>query len=370
MQNLEWYRLKDTANVISPSLLVYPDRIEKNIKLMVDMASSTEFLRPHIKTHKMAEIVQMQMDHGIQKFKCATIAEAELLAQCGANDILLAMQAVGANMLRFFKLMEAYPNSKFSTLVDNLKTLNEFIAESKSKKTKVALWMDIDNGMNRTGIQIGEKAKVLYRKMAANDRINAKGLHAYDGHIRDENINERKRICDTAFEPVLALKTDLANDGLGPIEIVAGGSPTFPIHCKRFNVESSPGTTLLWDERYGTSFMDMNFLTAAVLITRIISKPGTNLLCFDLGHKSIAPEMEFPRVKIFGLENCQQIGQSEEHLVVRCEDADAYEVGDVFYAIPMHICPTVAKYESVLTIENNVVTGAWKVAARNQKIKI
>ncbi len=370
MRNPEWYQLLDTTNVISPSLLVYPDRIEKNIQRMVEMAGGTDFLRPHIKTHKMAEIVKMQMAHGIQKFKCATIAEAELLALCGAKDILLAMQAVGANMLRFFRLMEIFPNSKFSTLVDNLKTLNEFIAESESRNIKVTLWMDIDNGMNRTGIQVGDKAKELYRKLVANKQINAKGLHTYDGHIRNEDISERKKICDTAFEPVLKLKAHLEGESLGPIEMVAGGSPTFPIHSKRSNIESSPGTTLLWDERYGISFKEMYFLTAAVLITRIISKPGAGLLCLDLGHKSIAPEMDFPRVKIFGLENCEQIGQSEEHLVVRCENSDAYEVGDVFYAIPMHICPTVAKYESVSTVENNVITGTWKVAARNQKITI
>jgi D-serine deaminase-like pyridoxal phosphate-dependent protein len=370
MQNLEWYRLRDTTNVISPSLLVYPKRIEKNIQLMVEMAGGSEFLRPHIKTHKMAEIVHMQMQHGIHKYKCATIAEAELLAQCGAKDILLAMQPVGANMLRFFSLMETYPNSKFSTLVDNPKTLNEFITVSESKKTKVTLWMDIDNGMNRTGVQVGDKAKALYVEMVSSEQINAKGLHTYDGHIRNEDINERKKVCDTAFEPVLALKSHLENNGLGPIEMVAGGSPTFPIHSKRSTVESSPGTTLLWDERYGSSFKEMQFLISAVLITRIISKPGTDLLCFDLGHKSIAPEMPFPRVRIFGLENCEQIGQSEEHLVVHCTASDAYEIGDVFYAIPMHICPTVAKYESVSTVENNIVTGSWKVAARNQKINI
>ncbi len=370
MSNPEWYRLTDTTDVISPSLLVYPERIEKNIQRMVEMAGGTEFLRPHIKTHKMAEILQMQMHHGIQKFKCATIAEAELLAKCGADDILLAMQVVCANMRRYFRLMETFPESKFSTLVDNLKTLNEFIAESETRNTKFTLWMDIDNGMNRTGIQVGDKAKELYGKMVANKQINAKGLHTYDGHIRNEDINERKKICDATFEPVIKFKTDLEDDGLGPIEMVAGGSPTFPIHSKRLNVESSPGTTLLWDESYGTSFKEMNFLISAVLLTRIISKPGTDLLCLDLGHKSIAPEMEFPRVKIFGLENCEQIGQSEEHLVVKCEDADVHEVGDVFYAIPMHICPTVAKYESVSTVVKNVITGSWKVAARNQKITI
>ncbi len=370
MQSPEWYLLVDTTNIITPSLLVYPHRIERNIRLMVEMAGGTDFLRPHIKTHKMAEIVQLQMQHSIQKFKCATIAEAELLAQCEAQDILLAMQPVGANMTRFFTLMETYPNSEFSTLVDNHKTLDAFISKCVSRNTKIALWMDINNGMNRTGIQVGEKAKALYKKMATNKYIYAKGLHTYDGHIRNEDINERKKACDSAFEPVLKFKEDLDKEKLGPIEMVAGGSPTFPIHNKRPGIESSPGTTLLWDERYGISFKEMKFLTSAVLITRIVSRPAPGLLCFDLGHKSIAPEMEFPRVRIFGLENCEQIGQSEEHLVLQCENADTYEVGDVFYAIPMHICPTVAKYDTVSTVEDHKITGTWKVAARNQKIKI
>lgn len=367
---MDWYRLKDTAEVISPSLMVYPDRIEKNIQLMVKMAGGTEFLRPHIKTHKMAEIVNMQMQHGIRKFKCATIAEAELLAQCGAEDILLAMQPVGANMTRYFELMDKYSSSDFSTLVDNQKTANEFIEHSKKRGMKTSLWLDINNGMDRTGIKVGTEALSIYKVINNSPFVVSKGLHTYDGHIRNEQITERENVCNTTFKPVLEFKKLLEEKSLGPIEMVAGGSPSFPIHSKRKDVECSPGTTLLWDERYGSSFAESKFLTSAVLITRLISKPKEGLLCFDLGHKSIAPEMEFPRMKIFGLENCEQIGHSEEHLVVKCENADAHEVGDVFYAIPMHICPTVAKYEEVFTVLSNEIAGSWKVAARNQKINI
>ena len=370
MLNPKWYIINDTSDVISPSLLVYPERIKKNVQRMIEMAGGAEFLRPHIKTHKMAEIVQMQMDVGIHKFKCATIAEAELLAQCGAQDILLAMQPVGANMHRFFRLMTTYPTSKFSTLVDNSKTLEALSALAKSHNTRIELWMDIDNGMNRTGIPVGKKAEDLFKNMVANTYCIAKGFHTYDGHIHHSDFNERQKACDADFEPVLALKQNLENEGFGPIEMVAGGSPSFPIHSKRSGIEVSPGTTLLWDERYGNLFPDMDFLHAAILITRIISKPDKNRLCLDLGHKSIAPEMGFPRAKIFGLENCKQIGQSEEHLVLECADSDEYEVGQEFYAIPMHICPTVAKYEHVLTVEDHKVSGAWKVAARNNIILI
>jgi len=370
MDDLKWYQLLDTSHVISPSLFVYPKRIEKNIRTMIKMAGGTDYLRPHIKTHKMAEIVKMQMDYGIRKFKCATIAEAELLAQCNAQDILLAMQPVGANMFRFLSLMENYPNSRFSTLIDNTATLDGLISLAKSKNKVISLWLDINNGMDRTGIEVGKDAIKLYKTLFESPYIESKGLHVYDGHIRNKDLKERKKACNMAFEPVLNLKKQLEEKGHDPIGVVAGGSPTFPIHSKRTNIESSPGTTLLWDERYEDLFKEMEFVTASVLLTRLISKPGKNLLCFDLGHKSIAPEMDFPRVRLFGLEDCEQIGQSEEHLVVECHHTDDYSVGDVFYAIPMHICPTVAKYETVQTVENNKITGSWKVAARNYKINI
>ena len=95
LKDKNWYQINNVEDIISPSLVVFPKRIEANIKLMIQIAGGTDSLRPHIKTHKIAEIINMQLNHGITKFKCATIAEAELLAKCGAQDILLAMQPTG-----------------------------------------------------------------------------------------------------------------------------------------------------------------------------------------------------------------------------------------------------------------------------------
>jgi D-serine deaminase-like pyridoxal phosphate-dependent protein len=370
MSENSWHILKNTSDVISPSLLVYPERIEENIRAMILISGSVSNLRPHIKTHKTAEIVQMQQRHGIQKFKCATIAEAELLGNCGADDILLAMQPTGANINRFFRLVDTFPNSRFSTLVDNEITLNQ-IAEQASKENNIAsLYLDINSGMNRTGCIPDERAAALYGAMENNPNIHAKGLHAYDGHIHISNLQERTDVCNEAFQKVISLKATIKKNGIIVPDIIAGGSPSFPIHSKRTGVDASPGTTLLWDAHYTELFPDMPFLQAAVLFIRIISKPAENIVCFDLGHKSVACEMEFPRIKIIGLEDSQQIGQSEEHLVVKTQRAREFNVGDGFYAIPYHICPTVAKYEEVLTVSDAEITGSWKVAARNQKITL
>ena len=370
IMNKEWYKIKDLEDIITPALLVYPDRIEKNISTMIAMAGGTQNLRPHIKTHKTAEIVQLQLNRGIQKFKCATIAEAELLGNCGAADILLAVQPVGPNINRFFRLILEFPNSQFSAIVDNVRTVEKIAKIAREKGIVVPLWLDINNGMNRTGIPPNAEAVELYKKIYEDPNLKAAGLHVYDGHIHNKELLEREKKCNEDFEAVLDLKGNLEELGCSVPTIVAGGSPTFPIHLKREGVETSPGTTLLWDAGYTASYKDMEFLPAAVLLTRVISKPSPNLVCFDLGHKHLASEMNFPRVMLLEGESCTQIGQSEEHLMVQCPNDEMFAVGDAAYAIPVHICPTVAKYKEVLTVVDGSLSGAWQVAARNLKINI
>lgn len=370
MQKDNWYSLDHPEGVISPSLLVYPDRIQHNIDLMISMTGDANRLRPHVKTYKNANIINMLMERGIQKFKCATIAEAELLGDCDADDVLLAMQPVGANAQRFVELIKKYPNTKFSTIVDNIKTLTILNEIAASNAIKIPLWVDINNGMNRTGIIPDKDALELYTQLHENENLIAEGLHVYDGHLRNSNSVIREQECNTAFETVIDLKKSIEDKNIHSPKIVAGGSPTFPFHCKRQDVDASPGTTLLWDSGYGNQFPEMNFLPAAVLFIRIVSKPTTGILCFDLGHKSVAPEMPFPRIEFLDLKHSKQISQSEEHLVVEYDDLTIPEVGDVHYAIPKHICPTVAKYDTLTVIKDNTVIDYWPVTARTQKSTI
>jgi len=360
-----WFEIDTVKDVISPALVVYPDRIEANIKMMIQIAGGTDSLRPHIKTHKIAEIINLQLKHGITKFKCATIAEAELLAKCDAPDILLAMQPVGINIHRFFELIVQYPNSSFSTIVDNDEIMLKMDTIASEKKLKVSLWLDINNGMNRTGITPNNKAVLLYQKMTLCANIITQGLHVYDGHIHESDFDLREEICDKDFELVVTLKSQIEQLGIKIKTIVAGGTPTFPIHAKRDHVEVCPGTPLLWDQGYADTYKDLKFLPAAVLVGAIVSKPSENLICLNLGHKSVAAEMSPPRLKILNFDKLEQISHSEEHLVVECIESKQYAIGTICYAIPTHICPTVLKYDKVLTVIDGTITGHWNIAARD-----
>ncbi len=368
MEDFNWYELIDSSKVISPSLLVYPERIQQNAALMLRIAKKPERLRPHIKTHKMLEIIQLQLKLGIYKFKCSTLAEAQLLAIAGAKDILLAMQPVSIQIEIFVELMGTFPETKFSTLVDSEESKKNLKEVALAKDIVFALWLDINNGMNRTGIVPGEEAKKLYKSIKNDPFLDAKGLHVYDGHIHDSDPIQRAIVCEKDFAAVSNLKTELELEGYTIPVIIAGGTPTFPIHEKRENVELSPGTPLLWDEGYARNYTDLTFLRAAVLLTRIVSKPGKNLLCLDLGHKSVASEMSLPRVEFLGDHDFEQISQSEEHLVVKCMNSELYHLGQTLYATPIHICPTVSKYPEALTVENHEITGTWAVAARDHTL--
>ncbi len=369
-QTDSWYVVENADDIWSPSLLVYPEHIESNIQKMIDIAGGVHMLRPHVKTHKMSEIIQLQMKHGINKFKSATVSETEMVAGCGASDILLAMQPVGPNLHRFFELKQRFKTTKISCIADSEEVIIQLSDMARKKDLETHVWLDINSGMNRTGVSPGEKAVRLYERIFDSPMLVAEGLHVYDGNIHDKDPETRRKKCNDSFLQVESLVEDLQREGIGPVKIVAGGTPTFPIHAMRKGVELSPGTPLLWDWGYSISFTDLTFLHAAVLLMRIVSKPAKETLCLDLGHKAVASEMPQPRVKILGLKNYSIADHNEEHMVIKTREADNYRTGDHLYGIPWHICPTVDRYDTVTVVNDHKATGQWNIEARKRKITI
>src|SRR5258708_33374193 len=96
----DWFAVDNSGEIPSPALLLYPDRIRENIRRMIRVAGGTNRLRPHIKTHKLAEVVRMQLEEGITKYKCATITEAEMAAGPGAPSCRPRASEVGPQPAR------------------------------------------------------------------------------------------------------------------------------------------------------------------------------------------------------------------------------------------------------------------------------
>lgn len=364
-----WFNVSNVQELASPALLLYPDRIAENVRRMLRVAGGPARLRPHIKTHKLPEVLRLQLEQGITKFKCATIAEAEMAAIAGAPDVLIAYPMVGPNVRRLLELTKQFPATGFSCVVDDASAIHALANAFATRRPLEAL-LDVDCGYHRTGVEPGERAGELYHLITTSAGLKPGGLHAYDGHVDEPELAQRTAICDAAFAPVKALCRDLTSVGLPVPRIVAGGTPTFPLHAKNPEVECSPGTCVLWDFGYGERFADLDFLYAAVVLTRVVSKPAGNHLCLDLGHKAIAAEKLPPRVRFLNLADAEAVTHSEEHLVVQTAHAAGFAVGDCLYGVPRHVCPTVALYSEAVAVRDGQAAERWKITARERRITV
>lgn len=368
------YFISDPASVLSPALLFYKDLICRNLAEALRIAGSPARLRPHVKTHKTREIVRLELEAGVTKHKCATIAEAEMLADCGALDVLLAYPMVGPNCIRLARLAQAFPGCRFSVVADHPDSLQQLSVAMSGHQQQVDVLLDIDVGQHRTGIAPNDDAIKLYELTARLPGVQPGGLHVYDGHNHQESLADRIVAVEQQLKPVLALRETLEKKGLSVPRFVAGGTPTFPVFANMDipGLECAPGTCILHDHGYGTRFPDMNgFTPAALLLTRVISRPLRNRITLDLGYKAVASDPPAgKRCVLLNVPDYETILQNEEHLVVDTSAADRFQPGDVVYAVPTHICPTCAMHRFAYVIENGKVTGTWEIAARDRQLKV
>lgn len=363
----EWYTISNVEHVDSPALIVYPKVVIDNIHTIINLAKNVDRLRPHVKTNKMGEVCRMMLQAGITKYKCATIAEAEMLAIVGAPDVLLAYQPVGPKIVRLLNIINAYPKTHFSCLVDNEVTALAISNACGKENILLDIFIDLNVGMNRTGI-LPEYAVSLVKYIRNLPNLRLAGLHGYDGHIHDEDLVKRELAANISFERIQKLHQTIQSFFPYPLVMVMGGTPTFPIHIRRPDCECSPGTFVFWDWGYKHMLQDLPFEYAALVISRVISIIDKHHICIDLGYKSVAAESPLPRVYFLNVPEAKPLAQSEEHFVLEVPDSCKYAIGDVFYGIPKHICPTVALYEKAYVIENGEVKTTWNVIARNRSI--
>lgn len=367
------FRLLDPSMVLSPGLLFDRDVIARNIHAMIARVGSPERLRPHVKTHKTREIIRMQLDAGITRQKCATIAEAELAAQCAVPDVLLAYPLVGPNCDRFARLVERYPTTRFSTIADAPEPIERLSQALGSHGVAADVLIDVDVGQHRTGAAPAH-VRELYVLLDKLPALRPAGLHVYDGHNHQHDPDERRAAARRGLEPVLELRAALERDGLAVPRLVLGGTPTFPAYADLDlpGLECSPGTCVLNDDNYGKWFRDLSeFAPAALLLTRVVSRPTPQRVTFDLGYKAVASDPPAgKRCHLLDVGAYEAVLHNEEHLVIETPAANRFRPGDVAYAVPAHVCPTSALHQFATVVAKGEVVDRWEIAARDRALSV
>ena len=261
------YTFEGQQDIVSPQLVYYPAIIRENIRKMIDIAGGAARLWPHIKTHKMAEVVQMQIEAGIDRFKCATIAEAEMAAKAGAKHLTLAYPLVGPNIKRFAALQAAFPEVEFFAIGDDTEQIRKL-----GQTCKANVLMDVDMGQHRTGVPL-DKVEAMYREWNTLPGIVMRGMHCYDGHRHESSVQEREVATAPVDKQIEEIKARLKADGICCEILIMGGTPSFPVHAEMTGEFLSPGTCVIQDAGYRNAYPDLKFTPAAALLTRVVSRP-------------------------------------------------------------------------------------------------
>ena len=365
------YHFSGEEDLDSPALVYYEDIIEENIKKVIAMAGSADRLWPHVKTYKTAAVVKMLLARGVKRFKCATIAEAEMCARCGAPDILVAYPLVGPAIGRFIKLQQRFTASAFWAIGDDMGQLTLLGRAAAAAGLCVPFLIDVNSGMNRTGVAF-ERLADFCADAGKIPGLALKGLHCYDGHLSMKDSGEREKAVAEENAKLAAIRAAAEAKGQTLPVLIMGGTPSFPLHCRSKDVFLSPGTLFIQDHGYDAKYDDLPFTPGAAILTRVISRTKDDLFTLDLGYKGVSPDHELRGIiaDYSGADSAAEpAGQSEEHWVFR-KSSGCPPVGTVLYVIPTHICPTSALYPGVHVVRNGKLVNYWEIDARNRKITI
>jgi D-serine deaminase-like pyridoxal phosphate-dependent protein len=373
------YHFAGEEELDSPALVYHEDIIGENIQKALDMAGGPERLWPHVKTFKTPALVRMLQARGVRRFKCATIAEAEMCARCGAAHILMAYPLVGPAINRFIRLRRSYGDSTFWAIGDDLEQLRLLGAAARgsgaAEKTAgkgagdLPFLVDLNPGMNRSGVSM-EALEGFCREAVNIPGLSLRGFHCYDGNLGFKDSGEREKAVAEETGKLLAVRKALEAQGLEFPVLVMGGTPTFPFHARNREAFLSPGTFFVQDHGYEAKYRDLAFRPAAAILTRVISRPREDLFTLDLGYKAVASDQEGERGIITDLPRARPQAHSEEHWVFRLEEGPCPPIGTILHVIPTHICPSTALYPGIHVVREGRLVNYWTVEARNRRIMI
>jgi D-serine deaminase-like pyridoxal phosphate-dependent protein len=368
----ERYRVAGIEDVLTPALVVYPEIVASNIARTLHLlGGDPDRWRPHIKTAKLAYTLRMLIEQNVQSFKCATTLELLVACNSGIADVLLAYPAVGANARRVLEIASQFPHVRISVLVENEEQVWQWRGSS------VGVFVDINPGMNRTGVEQDQTDKVL-RLVRAVDEAELKfgGLHYYDGQYGELDEPERTAAAHAGYDRLLKLVIAIQDSGMSVPEVITAGTPTFPcslafegFHGAGFIHRVSPGTIVYCD---ATSLAQLpaeyGYAPAALVLTRVVSRPHDGIITCDAGHKAVSADAGVPTCVVAGHPELTPLAPSEEHLPMKLNRKTAGpQVGEALYLLPRHVCPTVNNFDSALLVRDGRIASVEKVTARGRE---
>ncbi len=350
----------------TPALIVDLDIMERNLARVAAYCAEHRLqLRPHTKTHKSTMLAKRQLALGAAGLTVAKTGEAEVMADTGTSDLLVAFPVIGEAKLR--RLADVAKKTRVTVALDSLAAARALSQTAASFGVRFGVLVEVDVGLGRVGVLPGD-APELAQACAAMPGIDARGFTFYPGHIREQNDEKIRELSDT----VARVKDAFVRSGVAP-EIVSGGST--PLLYRSHDVEGvneiRPGTYLFNDlNTVRSGGCALEDCAASILVTvvsharreRMIVDGGSKTFSSDpagaggsgYGRLTDAPDAVFDRM-------------NEEHGFIDLTRAGRdFVIGEKTRIIPNHICVAVNLHEQIYGMRGGRVEQVWRPEARGK----
>jgi D-serine deaminase-like pyridoxal phosphate-dependent protein len=281
---------------------------------------------------------------------------------------------IGANARRVREIAEQFPQVRISVLVENPEQLQQW------RGSRLGIFIDINPGMNRTGIDEGHGAEVFdLAKAIGASGLEFRGVHYYDGHHREPDMRERRIAAHHGYARLIEIVSEIERIGIRVPEVITAGTPTLPASLSFEGFRSagfihrvSPGTVVYCDasslaqlpEEYG-------YRPAVLVLTRVVSHPRVGIVTCDGGHKSVSADSGVPTCVVMGHPELTPLSPSEEHLPLQVQEGTAGPaVGEALYLLPRHVCTTVNNFNDALLVRKGEIESVEKVTARGREMPL
>ncbi|MCL2703397.1 MAG: alanine racemase [Defluviitaleaceae bacterium] len=358
----------------TPAIVLDMRKIKKNISRMQEMADMLGLkLRPHIKTHKMPELAKLQVSRGAAGITCASLSEAECMAEHGLHDIFIAYPVIGKNKLE--RLLDLMEKARIITGVDSREGAAALSDAAGRRGVTAEVRIEIDTGMRRTGVH-WEKAAELAVYVASLPNIKLTGIFTFKSSVLNEEPTTDNAAAAREENGRMAFAAKQIAEAGVKITNISGGSTPTAQYCgeDKALTEFRPGSYIFGDVmRINTGAVKPADCAATVAVT-VVSAPCSNRAIIDGGAKAFSGDAPLNNPPLFikghglilGHQNLEFIRMSEEHGVIETKDGSPtnLQIGQILQIIPNHTCTCINLFDHAYIINEDTTVRKEKIAAR------
>lgn len=353
------------AEIDTPALVVDLDQVDRNLRRIQAAADQAGVkLRPHTKTHKSTYFAQRQLDLGAQGLTCAKLGEAEVLAEAGCDDLLIAYPIIGPLKLeRLGRLAQRL--RRLIVSLDSIEVAEGLSALGEQLGRPIEVYAEVDTGLARVGRTPGEDALAFCRSLDQFPGIRLTGLMAHAGPTW--KAGSEAEILAFARQEVAAMVAVKA--GRPNLEISVGATPIAHLVAQTPGVtEMRPGTYIFGDRNLIGLGLAQEEECALRVLTTVVSHPTSDRAVVDAGSKSLAmdPHRDGGHGWVVGRPDIRVDRLSEEHGVLTMAPGAQIQVGDRLEIIPNHVCPAVNLFDQMWGVRAGQVIGPIPIEARGK----